>query len=329
MALVQHFTIEEFGADIGDDPRRRDFLAAFEPYPCDLIAIHQNLGHRRLQADVDTRLPAHLGHDLRDRAHTPDHMAPGTLVAIYLAKHVMKEDIRAARRVGGGVVANYGVKAERGLDRFALEPLAEKARRGFREQIEDVALGREVETRHAPPLRRPGNQCAQAFADIRRALERQVAENRSHPFQRIVIGRECIGIMLGELAEFGLCSFQPAAQFQIAPVFLRKEIGDWTLDDGVTVLFQSHVANDFGLQQADGVTCYGISETREEFLRNGRTAHDIAPFDDADFQPRAGEIECAYQPVMACSDDDGVISTGHVRLSGLAPTPVRRNALIR
>ena len=137
------------------------------------------------------------------------------------------------------------------------------------------------------------------------------------------------GVLRAEPGEFRLRPFQPAAQFQIAPVFLRKEIGDWTLDDGVTMLFQSHVANDFGLQQADGVTRYGISETRVEFLRDGRTAHDIAPFDNADFQPRAGEIECAYQPVMACSDDDGVISTGHVRLSGLAPTPVRRNALIR
>ena len=60
--------------------------------------------------------------------------------------------------------------------------------------------------------------------------------------------------MFGKTAELGLCPFQPAAQFQISAIFLRQEIGNWPFNNAVAMIGQPHVVDDFGLQQADGVT---------------------------------------------------------------------------
>ena len=120
--------------------------------------------------------------------------------------------------------------------------------------------------------------------------------------------------MVREFAEFRLGAFKTAAQFQVAAVFLRQEIGYWPFDHLVAMIFQLHVADDLGLQQADGIAGDGIAETGVKFLRHRSAAHHVAPFHDAHFQARLGKIEGADKAIMAGADDHGIILFGHARL---------------
>jgi hypothetical protein len=131
-----------------------------------------------------------FGHDLSDRAHAADRVAPGALLAVDLAEHVVEQDVGAAGGVGAGVVADHRVEPERGLDRLALEPLAEEAGGRLGEQVEHVALLLEAELRQAPALQRAVEQRAPALADFRRGLEREAAEDFGDGLERVVVGGE-------------------------------------------------------------------------------------------------------------------------------------------
>src|SRR5690606_41757819 len=157
--------IEDLGSDVGDHPAGGDLLAALEPHAGHPGPIDEHLLHRALEADLDTQLATNLGHDLGNRAHAADRMAPGALLAVDIAEHVLEEHVGRARRVGAGVVADHRIEAERGLDRLALEPLAEKAGRRLGEQVEHVALLLEAEPGEPPALQRAVDERAPTLTD--------------------------------------------------------------------------------------------------------------------------------------------------------------------
>ncbi len=233
-------------------------------------------------------------------------MTPGDL-----AEDVVEEDIGAARRVGAGVVADDGVEAERALDEVVLEPAVEEIARALDEQVHHVALRLDVEAGQPPPLRRGGEQRAQAAAGVRRGLQRQVAEDVGDALERRLVPREGLGVLGREAGELGLRARRAAAQFQVAAV-VRQEVGDRPRQHPPAALVQAHVADDFRPQQADGVACRRVAEAGGEFLGHRRPADDVAAFEDADLQPRAGEIEGADEAVVAAADDQRVIGLGHI-----------------
>ena len=78
-------------------------------------------------------------HRLRDRAHAADRVAPGALLAVHLAEHVVQQHVGRARRIRAREVAHHAVEAEAGLDRLGIEPAVQPVARGHREEVEHVA----------------------------------------------------------------------------------------------------------------------------------------------------------------------------------------------
>src|SRR3546814_1718449 len=113
---------------------------------------------------------------------------------------------------------------------FRSEPAAQHRARRLGEQVEHVALLFEVERREAPPLPRAVDQRAQPFADIGWDAKREVAKQFGDPLERVVIGGQHLGIAGAELAKFGLCAFEPAAELQITAILLRQEVADRPLE---------------------------------------------------------------------------------------------------
>ena len=69
---------------------------------------------------------------------------------------------------------------------------------------------------------------------------------------------------------------------------------------------QTHVRDDFWLQQANGVARHRIAETGIKFLGDCGSANNIAPLDNPHLKARAREVEGADKAVMAAADDESV-----------------------
>src|SRR5690606_2511085 len=106
----------------------------------------------------------------------------------------------------------HRIEAERGLDRLALEPLAEKAGRRLGEQVEHVALLLEAEPGEPPALQRAVDERAPTLTDVGRRLEREPAEHLGDGLECVVVGGQRLGIALRELAELGLRAGKAAAE---------------------------------------------------------------------------------------------------------------------
>src|SRR5437868_9470268 len=73
------------------------------------------------------------------------------------------------------------------------------------------------------------------------------------------------------------------------------------------MLGKAQIADDLGLQQADGIRRHGIAKARVELLRDGSPADDLTPLEDLDLEAGAREIAGAGQAVMPGTDDYCVV----------------------
>ena len=92
----------------------------------------------------------------------------------------------------------------------------------------------------------------------------------------------------------------------MAPVRQRQEVLRAAVDDAQPMFVQLQVADDLGLQQADGVGRGRVAEARMEFLRHASASDHAAPLQNAHAQPRHAEIGRTGEPVMTGTDDDGI-----------------------
>ena len=224
---------------------------------------------------------------------------------------MVEEHIGTARRIGRGIVADHRIKAERGLHRFAFKPAVEQGARRLGEQVQHIALPFERETRQLAPLQGGVDQGLDATTKVRRCFHREITQYVGHHFQRVIVSRQHIGIMLGEAPELSLRPLQPAAKLQIPTIFLRQEVGDWPFNDAIAFGLQLHVADDLRLQQADRVAGDRVAEAGVEFFRHRSATDDIAALDNADLQPGLSKVERTDKAIMARADDDGIIFLGH------------------
>ena len=86
----------------------------------------------------------------------------------------------------------------------------------------------------------------------------------------------------------------------------RQKIRHRAFDYAQAMPGQPEIGDHLGMQQAHRVAGGGIAKAGEKFLRDGRAANDIAPFDQAHFQPRASQITGAHQTIVASADDHRV-----------------------
>ena len=224
---------------------------------------------------------------------------------------MVEQNIGAPRRIGAGIVADHGVETEGGFHRFALEPAVEEGPRRLGEQFEYIALLRQAELGQPAPLPDCVDQRLEAVANIGRRFEREVAEHIGHALEHLIIFGKARGVMRREAGKFLLRTFEPAAELQIAAIFLRQKIADRSLDHPITVIGELHVGNDLRLQQADRIACDRISETRRKFFGHRSAADNVARFDDTDLQPCLREVECTDEAIVAGANNQGVIGFGH------------------
>ncbi len=297
---------QQLRRDVGDDDPRRDLLARHEPDAGRATVARQHPRNRGVERNLDAAAFARRRHRLRDRPHPADRVSPCALDAVDLAEDVVEQDVRRARRVGARVVADDRVEAERRLDQLALEPAVEELPRALGEQREDVALRLDPQPRRAAPLCGEAEQRADPAARVRRGLEREVAQHIGDGFERSVIGRQRSGVGGREAREFRLRLRQPAADLEIAAPRQRQEVGEVARDHPIAVRGEVHVGDDLRAEQADGVARDRIAEAGGELLGHRRAADDPARLDDADLEPRAGEVEGGNETVVAAADDDGI-----------------------
>ena len=191
-----------------------------------------------------------------------------------------------------------------------LEPAIEELTRALGEDVEQIALGRQVKVGERPALPGRRDQRGKATTDIGRHLQRQVAQHIGDLLEGGIVSRIGFRVFLGKARKFGLGPPRATAQLQIV-VGEREEVADRPLDHAVAVIVQLHVRDHLGAQQADGVAGGGIAEAGVEFLGHRRAADHMAAFQHPHTHPRAGKVEGAGQAVVATADDQGVVMLGH------------------
>ena len=303
--------VQQLRPDVGDDGVGHHLLAALQPDADRAAGVDQHARHRRLEADRHAHALHDRRHRLRDRAHAAHGVAPRALPAVHLAEDVVQQHVGRPGRVGARVVADHGVEAEGGLDRLALEPAVEEGARGFREQVEHVALALERQFRHAPTLQRGRHQRPQPLARVRRRLQRERAQHVGHGIERRMVRGQDRGVVRREAAEFRLRALEPSAELQIAAVGLRQEVRDRPLDHPVAVIGELHVGDDPRVQQADGVARHRVAEAGMELLRDRRPADHRAALEDAHPESGPREVEGAHQPVVSAADDHRIVPALH------------------
>jgi hypothetical protein len=94
---------------------------------------------------------------------------------------------------------------------------------------------------------------------------------------------------------------------QIFAVIAGKEIVLLAEDDLQAVPFQLHVADDLGIEQADGIARRAVPESRMEFVGHRRAADLVGRFEDRDLETLLGEVMGASQAVMPSADNQNVV----------------------
>src|SRR5690242_12750805 len=76
------------------------------------------------------------------------------------------------------------------------------------------------------------------------------------------------------------------------------------------MLVQLEIADDFRVQQADGIAGSRVLEARKELFGDGGTAEDRPALKDLDTESRCSEIAGARETVVAAADDGDVERAG-------------------
>ena len=219
--------------------------------------------------------------------------------------------------------AHHRIEAEGSLDRLTVKPTIQETARTFGEQVQKVALAPQGQGRQPAALTQGPHQAWQAVAQIGWGLLGQAAQNVADFVKHGIIGRQCFGIAMGELGEFGLGALQSAAQFQITGPIDRQEVGDRPLYNAQAVAVQAHVGDHLRIEQADRVAGHRVPKAGMEFLGH-RRATDYRPgLADRYLQPRPGQIPGADQAIVATADDDRVprLSTRRHKVPITSPGP--------
>src|SRR6266700_5919455 len=94
------------GISIGENRPRAQFLAIFQAHPFGSPVMDQNLLDWRVGANHCAMRLGRCRHRKTDTSHAPAHVAPHTMFAVDLAKHVVPMDIHLSRCFGANEGTN-------------------------------------------------------------------------------------------------------------------------------------------------------------------------------------------------------------------------------
>jgi len=81
------------------------------------------------------------------------------------------------------------------------------------------------------------------------------------------------------------------------------------------VLYQFEVADDFGVEQAYGITRSGITKSGMKFLGDCRPTNHVAAFQHPHPPPFGSEVTGAHQTIVPTADDDDVLHGLNLQLA--------------
>src|SRR6202165_5831394 len=244
-------------------------------------------------------------------------MAPLPALAVDLAEHVMQQHVARAGRIGAGEIADDRIEAQRGLDRFGLEPAIEDLTGALGEQVQHIATLRHAQTLEAPANLPCLEKIVNAAAHVGWSLEQQFAQHVRDAIEHRVILRKDVRVPGRESRDLGLrrreasdgvatriairTSDGSSADLQITLRRQGKEVRQRALDDSKTVFGEPQIAQHPRMKQADGITGGGVSKSWMEFFGHRRAADDRTTLEHRNRKACPGQIAGAYEPVVAAA----------------------------
>ena len=92
----------------------------------------------------------------------------------------------------------------------------------------------------------------------------------------------------------------------------ERRDGNIRSDEFQSVLFELHVADNFGAKWPGRVSENRAAETGMKFFCDRSATRLRATFEDQRFVSRFGQVEGSDQPVVAAADDDYIALVGHL-----------------
>ena len=160
---------------------------------------------------------------------------------------------------------------------------------------------------HTIAHRQRAKQIAQTAAGIGWRFHQDRAQQIDDGIETCVVRGITRNIAGRELAEFARSAFFVAVHDQIAAIVQRREIGDRPQHALQPMTREIHLANDLGIQKADGITRDGIAKTGMEFIRDRSATDNTAPLQHADSVSGLRQIKRTGEPVMPTADQNGII----------------------
>ena len=224
---IDQLAVQQLRIQVRDDAARANGLAAFGDHADGAALLDQHFAHRARHADVDAALGGGLGHGLRNRAHAADGMAPGALLAVHLAEHMVQQNVGGAGGVRARVVADDAVEAVGRLDGGALEPGVQIVAGRFDEQIQELAAHGHVEFGDALAQLRAAQQFGHRLEpttgrDVGRSFQHEIAQHVRDDVEPLRVLGKRPASRAENLATS--CSVLPAPIFRYSAVVQRQEI---------------------------------------------------------------------------------------------------------
>ena len=147
-------------------------------------------------------------------------------------------------------------------------------------------------------------------------MQHHIAQHVREGADALVVCIEGLSIAGRELRDFFLRT--PCPHLQIVAIIERQEVRQLAVNDLQAVTMEFQVGDDFGIEQADGVTRDRVPEAGMKLLRHGGATGHVPSLEDGDLQAGAREVKGADQTVVARANHDDIAAGadgGHQSIS--------------
>ena len=226
-------------------------------------------------------------------------------MAVDLADPVVHQDVRRAGRHRATPPADDGLRCQRPLDAWIVEPLVQQIRGAHREQphhLVDVAAAEATELRgRAQPRRQV------ADPHVRRDHEQQRLHQAGDPFEVPIEPDVGLGVVRVERRDVPDVASEVTPERQRCAAGERHEVVGGDDRHLVAVPAQLQLADDPLGHQRDDVGGRRDPVAIPQILRRGRAAEDRAAFQDEDVAAGPREVRGARETVVPAPDHDHIV----------------------
>jgi hypothetical protein len=144
-----------------------------------------------------------------------------------------------------------------------------------------------------------------------RNCQQQRLDHLRHPLEMGLVGGVALGVLRGELRQFGECLLLVLPEQEVAVIGKRREEGGVFGINGIPMRRKIEVADDTLLQQARQISGGGDAVTGPDLLGDRASTDHLALFQYEHAAAGTRQVRGGYQAVVAAADDDDIVSFGH------------------